>query len=133
HAVAFADLSCGIFGFNEPFPSLLRATFDCPAWQQWLAFDDERPVAAAITYIEDQVAWIGWAGTRPGYLGRGAHGAITSAQLRGAGASDCHWVTLETATGTKNSPSQSLRNYRRLGWTAAYDRLVYVRKPQRRA
>jgi len=45
----------------------------------------------------------------------------------------CRWVTLEAATGTKNHASQSLRNYRRLGWSVAYDRLVYVRRARTRA
>lgn len=132
HAAVFAELSCGIFQFAEPFPSLLRATFACPTWQHWLAFDGERPVSAAITYLEGEVAWIGWVGTLPEYRGRGAQSAIAAAQLQEACASGVRWLTLETATGTKNRPSQSLRNYVRLGWTPAYDRLVYVRKSERR-
>ena len=132
-AAAYADLSCGIFDFEEPFPGMLRATFQSPAWQQWLALDGERPVAAAITYIGSQVAWIGWVGTLAEYRGRGAQSALAAAQLQAASAMGCHWVTLEAATGTKNHASQSLRNYRRLGWSVAYDRLVYVRRARTRA
>jgi len=132
-AAAFADMSCEIFELDGPFPSLLRATFNSPAWQHWMAFDGDVPVATAITHVVDNVAWIGWVGTLPDYRGRGAQSAITAAQLEGARASNCLWVTLETVTGTKNRPSQTLRNYRRLGWTVAYNRLVYVRKSTTRA
>jgi len=132
-AEAYADLSCGLFNFEEPFPSMLRATFQRPAWQQWLAFDRDRPVAAAITHVADEVAWIGWVGTLADYRGRGAQSALTAAQLQAASENGCRWVTLEAATGTKKQASQSLRNYRRLGWNVAYDRIVYVRRAQPRA
>ncbi len=133
NSVTFADITCRTFGFNEPFPTLLRATFECPAWQHWLAFDGEQPVAASITHVEDQIAWIGWSATLPECRGRGAHGAMVRAQLLEASASDFHWATAEVATGTKNRPSQALRNCLRVGWTVAYDRLVYVRKSEQRA
>jgi hypothetical protein len=132
-ATEFADLTCGIFQFNEPFLSLLRATFQSAAWQHWMAFEGEMPVACAMTYVEGDVAWIGWVGTLPDYRGRGAQSAMTVAQLDAIASSNCGWVTLETATGTRNRPNPSLRNYLRLGWTAAYDRLVYVRKTGKHA
>jgi ribosomal protein S18 acetylase RimI-like enzyme len=131
-AHVFAELTCTVFQFGEPFRTLLQATFRSDDWQHWMAFDDEQPVAAAMTHVQDGVAWIGWVGTLPDYRGRGAQSALTAAQLEGAGARNCRWVTLEAATGTRDRPGPSLRNYRRLGWTVAYDRLVYVRKFSKR-
>jgi len=129
YAGIYADICCSVFGLGDPFHGLLRASFQQPQLQHWLAFDGDAPAAAAMTAnFDDGVSWIGWVCTLPGYRGRGAQSALAVAQVR-----DCHergrqWVTLEAATGTKRRPSQSLRNYSRLGWTAAYDRMVLLRR-----
>ena len=125
----FAELVCSVFGFSTPFPALLRASFQQPRFQHWLAFDGDAPVAAAITVIfDDGVAWIGWVCTLPSQRGRGAQAALAAAQLRDCIDRGIRWVTLEAATGTIRRPSQSLRNYSRLGWSAAYDRVVHLRR-----
>ena len=117
-----------IFQFDMPFPGLLTATFSSSAWQHWLAFDGATPVAAAITHVKGDIAWIGWVCTLPEYRGRGAQSALAAAQLQGIRQRGARWVTLEAATGTKRNPAPSLRNYLRLGWTHAYDRLIYLRR-----
>jgi len=133
HAAILANITCGIFKFEEPFPSLIRATCGREDWQHWLAFCDGEPIASAICHLEREAGWIGWVATLPEYRGRGAQSLLTAAQIGGARSRGCRWVTLETNTGTKTQPSQSLRNYLRLGWTLAYDRLIYVRRtPARR-
>lgn len=124
-----SELCCGIFGFDAPFPEALRQSFQLPQFRHWLAFDGETPVAAAMTaYLDEEVAWIGWVCTLPTHRGRGAQALIAAAQLRECAARGMKWVTLEAATGTKRRPSHSLRNYTRLGWTQAYDRMVLVRR-----
>lgn len=127
-APGFVDTCVGIFGLDEPVHGLLMATFSDPAWQHWLAVDGNAPIGVAITHLAGDVAWIGWVGTVPSHRGRGVQRALTAAQLRGASESGCTWVTLEAATGTTKRPSQSLRNYCRLGWTVAYNRGVFVHK-----
>lgn len=125
----FAELVCSVFGFGSPFSAMLSASFEQPQFQHWLAFDGDAPAAAAITVIfDDGVAWIGWVCTLPGQRGRGAQAALASAQLHDCAERGIRWVTLEAATGTPRRPSQSLRNYSRLGWSAAYDRVVHLRR-----
>lgn len=125
----FAVLCCSVFGFTEPFPDLLRQGFGRQGVQHWMAFDGEQPVAAAMTIeFEFGLAWIGWVCTLPSHRGRGAQAALAAAQLRGCLARGVRCVTLEAATGTRKRPSPSLRNYSRLGWTAAYDRLILLRR-----
>lgn len=128
-AASFADVCCEVFGFTAPYPELLRSTFEHPDWQHWLAFDANTPVAAAIlAHFEDGVSWIGWVGTLPSHRGRGAQNAITAAQLRACVNRGTRRVTLEAATGSKTRPGASLRNYTRLGFTPAYNRVVYLRR-----
>lgn len=125
----FAALCCSVFGFAEPFPDLLRYGFGRQELRHWMAFEGEHPVAAALTVEFDQgLAWIGWVCTLPSHRGRGAQGALAAAQLRECVARGIRCVTLEAATGTKKRPSPSLRNYSRLGWTQAYDRLILLRR-----
>ena len=128
-AADFAEVCCTVFGFGDPYPELLRATFENAAWQHWLAFDGRTPVAAAIlSHFDDRVSWIGWVSTLATHRGRGAQNAITASQLGACLDSGTRWVTLEAATGTKTRPSPSLKNYSRLGWTHAYDRVIYLRR-----
>lgn len=129
YADTFAALCCSVFGFADPFRDLLRSSFQHPHLKHWMAFDGEEAAAAAMTAeFEDGSAWIGWVCTLPGYRGRGAQSALAAAQLRQCLHRGLGCVTLEAATGTKRRPGQSLRNYSRLGWTAAYDRLVLLRR-----
>lgn len=124
----FAALCCEVFGYPDPVPALLRATFDSAAWQHWFALEAGRPVAAAMTHLWGDTAWIGWVCTRAEHRGKGAQNLLAAAQVRGAADAGARIVTLETATGTQARPGPSLRNYRRLGWTAVHNRLVYVRR-----
>jgi hypothetical protein len=128
HAKIFSDLLCEVFQLGDPFPGLLTGTFRSPRWQNFLAFEGDKPVAAGMTYVADDVAWIGWVGTLAQYRGRGAQGSITAAQLRAAAAGRVRWVTLEVAPGTERRPSQTFRNYQRFGWTMAYNRITCVRR-----
>ena len=129
YAERFVDLCCTVFGLDDPFPELLMASFRQPRFRHWLAFDGDVPAAAAITiHFGDGVAWIGWVCTLTSYRGRGAQAALALAQMRECVDLGTRWVTLEAATGSKRRPSQSLRNYTRLGWTAAYDRIVFLRR-----
>jgi GNAT superfamily N-acetyltransferase len=128
-AQRFSDLCCGVFGFDSPFPEALRQSFQLPSFGHWMAFDGETPVAAAVTaYRDEGVAWIGWVCTLPTHRGRGAQALLAAAQLRECASRGMKRVTLEAATGTKRRPSQSLSNYKRLGWVQAYDRMVLVRR-----
>ena len=129
YADTFAALCCSVFGFADPFPDLLRSSFQHPRLKHWMAFDGDKAAAAAMTAeFDDGSAWLGWVCTLPGYRGRGAQSALAASQLRQCLARGLGCLTLEAATGTKRRPGQSLRNYSRLGWTAAYDRLVLLRR-----
>lgn len=128
-AEEFATLCCSVFGFADPFPELLRSGFQRDDVRHWMAFDGAQPVAAAMTVeFEDGLAWIGWVCTLPSHRGRGAQAALAAAQLDACRTRGIRCVTLEAATGTRKRPSASLRNYSRLGWNAAYDRLILLRR-----
>jgi GNAT superfamily N-acetyltransferase len=124
----FARLACGHFGLGPLYEGLVQASFDDPAWQHWLACDGDTPVATAMTCVDGDYAWIGWVGTIEPYRGRGIQAALTAAQMQAAQAAGARWVTLETALAARRQPGPSQRNYLRLGWTALYNRTVYLRR-----
>jgi GNAT superfamily N-acetyltransferase len=131
-ADAFVTIASSIFGFGEPVPSLLASTFTHASWQHWIACDDDTPVATALTHVEGNTAWIGWVATQATHRGRGAQSALAAAQLEAAAAGGCDAATLEAAPGTRIRPSQTLRNYLRLGWTPVHDRIVYLYRDTQR-
>lgn len=124
----FARLACGHFGLGPLYEGLVQASFDDPAWQHWLACDGDLPMATAMTCLDGDNAWIGWVGTLEPYRGRGIQAALTAAQMQAAQAAGARWVTLETALAARRQPGPSQRNYLRLGWTALYNRTVYLRR-----
>lgn len=129
HAESFVSLCRDVFGLAPPFSDLLRDSFGVRQQTHWLAFEGDTVAAAALTTrISDDVAWIGWVCTKPSHRGRGAQSALAAAQLRACQEDGIGWVTLEAAAGSKRQPSQSLRNYTRLGWCTAYQRVVMLRR-----
>ncbi len=127
-AAEFARLACGHFGLGPLYEGLVQASFDDSAWQHWMAWEGDTPVATAMTCLHAEHAWIGWVGTVEQHRGRGVQAAITAAQMQAAQAAGARWVTLETALAARKQPGPSQRNYLRLGWQALYNRTVYLRR-----
>lgn len=130
-AQMFGRVACTPFSLDEPYVSLVTASVGRKGWQHWAAFDNGTMVASAITAFTDEgQAWIGWVGTLPPFRGRGAQSALAAHQIRAAASLGVTRVSLEAAPGSRKKPSQTLANYRRLGWVQAYERPVYLRRIQ---
>lgn len=116
-----ADICCAVFRMAEPVHALLEGTGDVPDWRQWLAYDRGRPIAAALSFVHGDVAWLGWDATLPEFRGRGAQSALIVHRVNDAVRAGCRHATSETAV---DDPSR--RNYERLGFSRVYDRSTYV-------
>lgn len=128
-AQRFAQMCCAVFGFSEPFPSLIESSFYHSRLTHWMAFDGNVPAGAAMSAdMGDGTGWIGWVCTLPAYRGRGVQSSLAKRQLQDFADKQVKCVSLEASTGTKRRPSITLRNYTRLGWIPAYDRLVLLRR-----
>jgi GNAT superfamily N-acetyltransferase len=104
----------------------IAATADLPRWRQWLAYDGETPVAAALSFIDVDVGWLGWDATLPEFRGRGAQAALIAHRVNEAAALGCRYITTETATIAGSDKDPSYRNYERAGFVLAYERATYV-------
>jgi GNAT superfamily N-acetyltransferase len=121
-----AQICCDVFRMPPAAHGLIAATADIPKWRHWLAYSGNSPVAAALSFVDSGVAWLGWDATLPEARGQGAQLALIAARVNDAVASGCKYVTAETPPNTSTNADPSYRNYERSGFSVAYERLTYV-------
>ena len=114
------------FGVPELVEPDIVSAIGHPGWHYYLAFDDDRPIAGAAMFVQNDGAWFGAAGTSADARNRGAQTALLARRLDDAKRLGCSWVTAETAPDTSEHPNPSYRNMLRLGMRVAYLRDKYV-------
>lgn len=123
---AVARLCCKTFRMPDAAGAALCDTANSPLWRHWVAETGGRLIAAGMCFVRDGVAWLGWDATAPEARGQGAQSALIAARVRDAATLGCRYVTAETAIGTTEREDPSMRNYRRLGFLPAYERMTYI-------
>lgn len=121
-----ADICCSVLGMPDPVRRLMAASVGQPGWRHWLAWIDSAPVAAALSFVDGDAAWLGWAATLPAARGRGAHGALVLARVSDAAEAGCTIVSTETAVSSAERPDPSFKSFERAGFRVAYERATYV-------
>jgi hypothetical protein len=128
-ADAFADVALSAFEIPPAGRPLLKGNVGQPGWHHYLAFDGEKPVAAAAMFVKGEVGWLGFAGTLKKYRGRGGQGALFARRIEDGLALGCKWFVTETGEDIPDDPNPSYRNMLRSGFQLAYLRRNYVHKP----
>ncbi len=131
HAAVLANICCDTFSMPAEIAVLLQAAHTDSRWRQWMAFDGDTPAGAALSFVDGDVAWSGWAVTLPNFRGRRFHAAYLAAALREAAAQGCKWFTAETAVGTAEQPDPAYRNLLKLGFELLYERSTFMASPAR--
>jgi GNAT superfamily N-acetyltransferase len=121
-----ARICCSVFRMPEAAHGLIAGTVDVPSWRQWLVYRGDEPVGAALSFVQDGVAWLGWDATLPEFRGHGAQSALIAHRVNDAVRAGCRYITTETAPNTSQGADPSYRNYQRLGFALAYERLTYI-------
>jgi len=121
-----ADICCAVFRMPDVAHTLLAGTADLPGWRQWLVYRDGHAIAAGLSFVHDDVAWLGWDATLPEFRGYGAQSALIAHRVNDSACAGCRYVTTETAPNTSESVDPSYRNYARLGFALAYERVTYI-------
>ena len=121
-----ARICCTVFRMAPPVVALLAGLQDDSRWRHWLVFDGERPLAAALSFVDRDTAWLGWDATLPEARGRGLHAALIAARIDEARRAGCVFATSETAVDTSARTDPSGANYRKLGFVLACRRSTYV-------
>jgi GNAT superfamily N-acetyltransferase len=96
-----------------------------PGWHCFVGYAGHEPAAAGALYVDGAVAWLGVAGTRPQFRGRGAQGAILAARIATAKGLGVETLVTETGERVPGRPSASYRNILRAGFEEAYLRPNY--------
>ena len=121
-----AGIAAPIFRVAPEVKALLEVAATQPGYRQWLAFDGNEPVGSCLSYVREDVVWLGWDATLLSHRGRGVHAAFLVARMLDAAEAGCEWCTAETALGTPENPDPSLRNFLRMGFKLAYERHTYI-------
>jgi GNAT superfamily N-acetyltransferase len=125
-----ANLEADTFRVSNTVRSLLTVVPSLESFRQWLAFDDDLPVAACVTHIHGDSAWFGWSVTAPNYQRQGIQSAMLAHCIADAHQLGCRWMTAETAVGTANEPDRSHKNMLRFGFSEVYRRYSYICMPR---
>ena len=121
-----AGLCASVFRVPKVIAHLLIEAHHDPRWRHWLVRHDSKIVAAAMSFVDHEVAWLGWDATLSEARGKGLHTALIAARLNEAADAGCRFVTTETAADSPARTDPSGRNYQKLGFDAAYARTTYV-------
>jgi GNAT superfamily N-acetyltransferase len=114
-----ASVNRSAWGLPSMLSPWFSATVGRPGFCHFGVLEGDLLVSTGALYISDDIAWIGFAATRPEYRGRGYQVATTIARLHEAAARGCRLVHTETAAEEANV---SLRNIARVGFTTIYEK-----------
>ncbi|MET1029147.1 MAG: hypothetical protein ABWY00_18400 [Dongiaceae bacterium] len=123
----FGEIVQTAFGLPADFATMPSAIVGRAAIRAYIAYNDKRPVAAAVLCIKDGWGWLGFGGTLTGFRRRGAQTALLRRRLADGIAMGLRGFVVETgnpAPGTERSHS-SYGNIRRAGFELAYLRTNY--------
>lgn len=121
-----AKILVGGFEWPEALAPLLALPVGRPGWRHYLAYQGEKPVAAAALFVRGEYATLAFAATLAESRGLGAQSALIARRFRDAAAAGCRWMFTETAEETAQRPVASYRNMLRRGFRLAYRRPNYL-------
>lgn len=122
-ALTFARVSCAGWGLPPPLQPWMAALVGRERWQAYLAWDGGEPVAAALLFLDGELAWMGGDATLPSARGRGAQSALIARRVADAGTRLLVAETLED--------NESFRNYLKSGFHRAYVRESFTQSASR--
>jgi hypothetical protein len=114
------------FGIPESRRAWSLAGATSARYEPYLAYRGRTPVAVASLRIEDDLAWLGGAGTLTRWRRHGAQSALIAARLRRAARAGCRWAWVETAIPEPRRPGGSRRNLLRMGFEEVCEKPQWV-------
>jgi len=124
----FARIISTAFEWPEITGRYIAGPIGQPGWRHYLAFDGDRPVAAACYHAHDGIAWLEISATLPEARGRGAQTALIARRLQDGAEDGCTVAMVETAEQTPSKEAPSYRNVTRMGFQVAHLRPNYIMK-----
>jgi Acetyltransferase (GNAT) domain len=126
-----AAICASVFAMSPEVEAVLAALANEREWRLWLCRVSGQPAGAALSFVQGDKCWFGWAATQPAFRGVGVKGAVDDERMADAARSGCQLITSETAAGTAEKPDHSLKSFQRRGFDIAYLRETYFLVPAR--
>jgi GNAT superfamily N-acetyltransferase len=120
HAEEVGFLIAASFELPASSEPAFAALVSRPGWSCHVALCDGEPVAAGLLYAAGRVGWLGFAATRPGSRGHGAHSALIATRLSAATTAGCYTLVAEAPPCSGGARSTARRNLERAGFEVAY-------------
>lgn len=125
-AEEFARVTIAAHGMPPTMAPWTAALVGRADWRAFAALEANAIVAVGMTFVRNDVAWLGLGGTLPSHRRRGAQGAIMAQRIRDAAAQGCRWVITETGEDLPERPNPSFHNMIRTGFELAYQRPNHI-------
>ena len=119
-ADAFALTLVEGYGIPAEAQGLFPPLVGLPGWRCFLAWSGDEPAGCGALYVEDRLAWLGMAATRPSHRRLGAQIALLLARIEAARALGADAVYTETGAADGEGPGPSYRNILRAGFRESY-------------
>ncbi len=117
------------FRWEDPrLKDWLCKTIGQMGYRHFLAYQGDKPIAAAALHLMGKYASLAFAGTLPSYRGLGAQQALIQHRLKEASQAGCEYIFTETAAPNPENPAQSYKNMIRLGFEEVYLRENWIYK-----
>ena len=126
-AMAFGEPAAEAFRLPVTLSVWLAAIVGRPGWRVFAGFDGRLVAGAAALWIADGSAWLGFAGTRSAFRGRGLQKALLARRIAAAIEAGCDLISTETGIPLPDEGGPSFRNIQRAGFRIAYERPNYCR------
>jgi len=126
-AETFGHIVCGAFGWPGLVRQWLVRLVGRPGWHHYLAYMDDEPIATGAMYVQNRIAWFGFASTIERFRRQGAQSALIHRRLKDAQAAECLNIVVETAEDTPAKQNPSYHNLLKFGFSLAYKRPNYLR------
>ncbi|MTI40244.1 GNAT family N-acetyltransferase [Fulvivirga lutimaris] len=115
------------FDWGDPrLKDWLSKTIGQTGYRNYLAYQDEVPIAAAALHLMGRYASLAFAGTLPSARGLGAQRALIEQRLQEAQEAGCDYIFSETGVSTIEKPVQSYKNMIKLGFQEVYQRQNWI-------
>ena len=126
-ATVFAEIVCPAFGWPGLMKQWIARMVGTEGWYHYLAYEHDEPVATGAMFVLGQVAWFGYAATRPDFRRHGAQSSLICKRLDDARTAGCSHIVVETAEEQPEKPNPSYHNLIRYGFAPAYQRPNYLK------
>ncbi|MFW9930698.1 MAG: GNAT family N-acetyltransferase, partial [Candidatus Thorarchaeota archaeon] len=125
----FCEILISAYETDPQAKKVMKGLIQSSKYINLLAYDNETPIATASIFLDDEMAWFGFAATDINHRNKGAQGVLIKHRLKLAKEHGCKFVTVETMEDTIKKRNPSYHNMIRYRFVNCYKRKNYIYYP----